>query len=165
MGRLWKHVLVPYDFSPHATTALRVAADLVRRERGQLLVLHAIPPFSRLIGVPPGNFPPAVASSELVADERRRLEARVARAIGRRAGSAVACRVAVDDPFHAIVEAARGTTAIVMGTLGLTGLPHLVIGSVAEKVVRHAPVPVLTVRSGARLAHGTPRAGVPRARP
>jgi nucleotide-binding universal stress UspA family protein len=154
MGRLWRHVLVPYDFSSHATMALRVAAGLARRERGRLLVLHAIPPFSRLIGVPPGNFPPAVASSELVGDQRRRLEARVARALGRRGRRAVVCRVVVADPFHAIVEAARGATAVVMGTLGQSGLAHLVIGSVAEKVVRHAPVPVLTVRAGARVARG-----------
>jgi nucleotide-binding universal stress UspA family protein len=149
MRRLFRNVLVPYDFSPHATQALRVAADLARAERGRLTVLHAIPLFSRVVGVPPGKFPPAVVSSRLAADMRRRLEARVARTIGTRKAVRISCRVVVADPLSAILEGARGTSAIVMGTLGLTGLPHLIIGSVAEKVVRHATVPVLTVRSGA----------------
>jgi universal stress protein A len=56
--------------------------------------------------------------------------------------------VVVADPVQAILAAAPGCTAIVIGTLGLTGLTHLVIGSVAEKVVRHATIPVLTLRSG-----------------
>ena len=51
----------------------------------------------------------------------------------------------IADPFEAIMQAARGSSAIVMGTLGRTGLPHLLIGSIAEKTVRHSPVPVLTV--------------------
>jgi nucleotide-binding universal stress UspA family protein len=56
----------------------------------------------------------------------------------------------VGPPAGCILEAARKADAIVMGTLGRTGLPHLLIGSVAERVVRHAPVPVLTVRAPAR---------------
>jgi len=44
------------------------------------------------------------------------------------------------------MNATRGVDSIVMATAGRTGLAHLLIGSVAEKVVRHAPVPVLTVR-------------------
>jgi nucleotide-binding universal stress UspA family protein len=51
------------------------------------------------------------------------------------------------------VDAARGADLIVMSTMGRTGLSHLLVGSVAEKVVRHAPVPVLTLRpAGARKA-------------
>jgi len=150
MRGLFRNVLVPYDFSRHATQALRVAADLARAEHGRLTVLHAIPLLSRVVGVPPGKFPPAVVSSRLAADQRRRLEARVARAIGERDAVRVSCQVVVADPLRAILETARRAIAIVMGTLGRTGLPHLIIGSVAEKVVRHATIPVLTVRSGAR---------------
>jgi nucleotide-binding universal stress UspA family protein len=157
MPRLFRNVLVPYDFSNHATRALRAAAELARAERGRLTVLHAVPPFSRLIGVPPGGFPPAVRSSELVADQQRRLEARVARVVGKGRRVPVTCRVVVADPFEAILAAAPRATAIVMGTLGLSGIPRLLIGSVAAKVVRHAPVPVLTVRPRAgrrRRSHG-----------
>jgi nucleotide-binding universal stress UspA family protein len=147
---LFRNVLVPYDFSPDAERALRVALELAREARGRVMVLHAVPPLSRLIGVPPGVFPPALLSAVLPADQRRRLEARVARALAGRRSPRVTCKVVVAEPPAAILDAAAGATAIVMGTLGLTGLSHLVIGSVAEKVVRHAGIPVLTIRSGAR---------------
>jgi nucleotide-binding universal stress UspA family protein len=147
---LFRNVLVPYDFSPDADRALRVALELARKERGRVTVLHAIPLLSRVVGVPPGVFPPAVRSAALPADQLRRLEARVARALGGRERPRVACRVVVADPRAAILDAAKRCSAIVMGTLGLTGLAHLVIGSVAERVVRHARIPVLTIRAGAR---------------
>ena len=147
---LFRNVLVPYDFSSDADRALRVALDLAREERGRVTVLHAIPLLSRVIGVPPGVFPPAVLSAALPADQLRRLERRVARALRGRTSPRVTCKVVVAEPVTAILDAARRSTAVVMGTLGLTGLTHLVIGSVAEKVVRHAGVPVLTIRAGAR---------------
>jgi nucleotide-binding universal stress UspA family protein len=145
-------VLVPYDFSRDATRALRVAVELAAAARGRVLVVHAVPDLSHLLGVAPSHLPPAAFGTRLVADEQRRLEARVARMVGRRARPRVTCRTVVGSPVEVILDAARGATAIVMGTLGLTGLPHLVIGSVAERVVRHAHIPVLTVRRGARAA-------------
>jgi nucleotide-binding universal stress UspA family protein len=150
MQSLFRRVLVPYDFSPHATRALAVALELARKERGRVTVLHVVPVLSRVVGVPPGIFPPAVLSAALPEAQRRRLAARVARALRGRKAPRVGCRVVVAEPLAAILDAAAGATAIVMGTLGLTGLPHLVIGSVAEKVVRHAPIPVLTIRAGGR---------------
>ena len=58
------------------------------------------------------------------------------------------CRLLEGDPATAIVEAAEETGAdlVVMGTSGRTGLTRLLMGSVAEEVLRHAPCPVLTVR-------------------
>jgi len=147
---LFRRVLVPYDFSSDADRALRVALELAGAERGRVTVLHAIPRLSRAIGVPPGVFPPAVLSAALPADQRRRLEARVTRALRGRRAPRVACTVVVADPLAAIHDAAERCTAIVMGTLGLTGMSRLVIGSMAEKVVRHASIPVLTIRAGAR---------------
>ena len=141
---LFRRILVPHDFSAHAGRALEVAADLARTRRGRLLVLNVIPPYQPVMGVP-GEMvwvppPPPVAS------ERHRLEKLVARAVRGRNAPRVTCRVVVGDPFRCIVDAARGTDAIVMATAGRTGLSHLLIGSVAEKVVRHSPVPVLTIR-------------------
>src|SRR5690349_12527354 len=157
MTRLFRKVLVPHDFSPHATQALRAAIDLAAEARGRLVVVHPIPPTSLVVGMPPGAaagwLPPPMPTAEVVDEQRRRLEAAVRRAIGRRRVRAE-CRVIVADPFQAILDAARGATVIVMGTLGRTGLPHLVLGSVAEKVVRHAAVPVLTIRARVRAGGG-----------
>jgi nucleotide-binding universal stress UspA family protein len=165
MKSLFEKILVPYDFSAHATRALDLALELARKERGRVTVLHAIPPLSRVIGVPPGVFPPAVLSATLPAEQQRRLSARVARALRGRKTPRVECRVVVAPPLEAILQAAARATAIVMGTLGLTGLPHVVIGSVAERVVRHAAIPVLTVGARTRRrARAATRGGRRRAR-
>jgi len=152
MTKLFRTVLVPYDFSRYADRALGLAVELARADRGKVVVLHAIPRLSVVVGVPPGAFPAAAVTSRMATDQEARLRARVQRAVGRGRTPAVTCRVVVADPFSAIAAAARSATVIVMGTLGLTGLPRLLLGSVAEKVVRHAPVPVLTVP--ARAAAG-----------
>lgn len=150
MSRLFRRILVPHDFSKEATQALRVAAELAAGANGRLTVLHAIPNVYPVAGLPPmapvGWYPPPVAPAELVATERKRLETLVARTLHGRRRPRTACRVVTGDPFQCIMDAARGATTIVMSTLGRTGLPHLLLGSVAEKVVRHAPVPVLTIR-------------------
>ncbi|MEW6268722.1 MAG: universal stress protein, partial [Thermodesulfobacteriota bacterium] len=81
------------------------------------------------------------------------------RALGGRRVARVSCRVVVGEPMQAILDAARRADLIVMATTGRGALSHLLIGSVAEKVVRHAPVPVLTIgrKAAARLGRG--RAG------
>jgi nucleotide-binding universal stress UspA family protein len=151
MAALFRRILVPHDFSRHATQALRVAADLAVAHKGRLVVLHALPPVYPVVGLPPlplrKSLPPPAQGPELVRRVRQRLEALVAREISGQRRRCVECRVVIADPFQAIMEAARGATAIVMGTLGRTGLPHLLLGSVAEKTVRHSPVPVLTIHA------------------
>jgi nucleotide-binding universal stress UspA family protein len=156
MDKLFRNVLVPYDFSRHATRALRAAVELARAQKGRLLVLHVVGPLAQFIGIPPGGFPPAVVTAELVKDQQRRLEARVAQTV--RGRVPVVCRVVIGDPVHAILEGTRGMTSVVMGTLGLTGVSRFVIGSVAERVVRHSPIPVVTIRAGARAPGRTARA-------
>lgn len=141
---LFGRILVPYDFSSSAGRALAVAADLAERHRGALLVVHAIPPVHPTHGRP--LMPPA---SELAAVGQRLAEV-VARAVKGRRIARVRTWVAVGPPAGCILEASAKADAIVMGTLGRSGLPHLLLGSVAERVVRHADVPVLTVRAKAR---------------
>ena len=63
-----------------------------------------------------------------------------------RPGLTVVTRVEQGHPVERIIEAARGADLVVMSTHGRAGLAHLFMGSVAERVVRHAPVPVLVVR-------------------
>ena len=143
MTGLFRRLLVPYDFSVPATRALQTAADIVA-DGGRLVVLHVLVPF-----YPPREMVAWMPEPGLVPNARQRLEARVARALARRKVR-VDCRVEVGAPVERIVAAARGCDAIVMATAGRTGLPRVLIGSVAERVVRHAPVPVLTIRPGTR---------------
>lgn len=166
MTQLFRKILVPHDLSDAAAAALDVAADLAARHRGSLTVIHVIAPVypvSAFAGA--GEMPVWVPPDDLRGETRKRLEAEVARVVRRRVAR-VTCRVVVGDPHHCIVEAARRADSIVMATLGRTGLAHLVIGSVAEKVVRHSPVPVLTLRpSASRAALRKTRGGGPGRRP
>src|SRR5262245_36810344 len=150
MSRLFRKILVPHDFSKEATQALRVAAELAAGAKGRLIIVHAIPNVYPVAGLPPmapvGWYPPPLAPAELVAAEQRRLETLVSRTLRGRGPPRTTCRVVTGDPYQCIMDAARGATTIVMSTLGRTGLPHLLLGSVASKVVRHAPIPVLTIR-------------------
>ena len=164
MTDLFRRILVPYDFSDAATAALDVAADLARGQRGTITVLHAIAPVYPVSAFPgAGEIPVWVPPEDVCEETRVRLEAAVAKRIGTRIAG-VTCRVVVGDPHHRIIEAARRADSIVMGTVGRTGLAHLLVGSVAEKVVRHSPVPVLTVRPGRRRAKASAATGARRSR-
>jgi universal stress protein A len=149
MPNLFRKILVPHDFSEHATAALRVAAGLAATHRGRLLVLHAITPFTPVSAFPAAEEMAWVPPADMVRHEQRRLEALVARTVPKRRGVRTAVRVEIGDPLQRILDAARGADVIIMATAGRTGLSHLLIGSVAEKVVRHATIPVLTLRPAA----------------
>jgi nucleotide-binding universal stress UspA family protein len=154
---MWKTLLVPHDFSPSADRALRVAADLAKLHGGSIALLHV------------SELPENVASDAVVepagvpvrVDEYakrgglRQLE--VLAAPIRAEGVAVRVVAMTGDVFKAILEATDQVRAdvIVLGTHGRTGLSHLLLGSVAETVVRHSIVPVVTVRSHASEAQRT----------
>ena len=117
-----------------------MAVELAAKHRGALHVIHVVPP-----AYPPHGRPMLPFASEIEAIERELggVVARVAR--GHRI-RAVKTGVTIGQPVGAILEAAAKADAIVMGTLGRTGLSHLLMGSVAERIVRHSPIPVLTIR-------------------
>jgi nucleotide-binding universal stress UspA family protein len=139
---LFRRILVPHDFSDAADRALREAAALARETGGRLHVLYVQAPFYVPIHVPLGSIPDAAS---LTPDQTRALERRVRKVLGSTAPP-VSVAVEVAQPAEAILAEARHADSIVMATSGRTGLPHLMLGSVAERVVRHAPVPVLTIR-------------------
>jgi len=145
-GSLFRRILVPHDFSPQATVALKAAAGLAREHEGTLTVLHVIVPFYVPADVPFGFAADTMPSpASFVPEQRKQLEAVVTRALGKGIAR-VAYRVDIGDAAQCILEAARRADSIVMSTHGRSGLTHLLIGSVAEKVVRHSTVPVLTIR-------------------
>lgn len=144
MAKLFQRILVPYDFSDHSRHALEVACDLAAESGGEVAALCALEPVTSLAGIRPPGGPIWYPPEDLVESERERLEKEVARTIGRRAIRS-RTSVVVAAPLEAILAAAESADVIVMATTGRGALSHLLVGSVAEKVVRHAPVPVLTI--------------------
>jgi nucleotide-binding universal stress UspA family protein len=148
MALEWKKILCPVDFSDASRSALQVASELARRFDGEVTVFHAYP----LPGytLPEGTVLPATGMLQELAEQTDALLARwKAEAIADGAPR-VSSGKSVGEPAAEIVAAAEEGRydAIVVGTHGRTGLAHVLLGSVAERVVRRAPMPVVTVRPG-----------------
>lgn len=139
-------ILVPVDFSPHAQEAMEWALDLARRYDASLLLTHVLQPVPWLAAPDGMTYTPA----DVAASTRNELSGSLEEMRRRVEASGVPCAAELLDghPASEIAALARRSAAslIVMGTHGRTGLQHALLGSVAEKVVRHAPCPVLTVR-------------------
>ncbi|MBE0617747.1 MAG: universal stress protein [Proteobacteria bacterium] len=144
-----RHVLCPVDWSDHAILALKYAAAGAREFGARLTVLHGetfeLPRYfvrseaDRLAG----ELQRARAGAHAaLADHVRQILGDVAESL------APQCRVVELHPVEAILtEIEReGVDLVVLGTRGLGGLQRLLLGSVAENVLRHASVPVFTVR-------------------
>ncbi len=143
--RPFKKILVPVDFSPHSQEAIRYAADLAQKYEGSITLTHVYQPIA--YSVPDGLvfFTPNQLG-ELLEELNKRLEQ--TRAEAEQAGATkVDSKMLQGVPSDEIAALARegGFDLIVMGTHGRTGLRHALLGSVAERVVRSAPCPVLTV--------------------
>lgn len=146
----WKRICCPIDFSDASRAAMETAAELARRFGAELVLLHAYP-------VPGYTFPDGsvVASPRMMqelADQAERhlgeWRADAERLVG---APRVSAEKAVGEPAAEILSFAgqRGVDLLVLGTHGRTGLQHALMGSVAERVVRRAHCPVLTVRPAA----------------
>jgi nucleotide-binding universal stress UspA family protein len=142
----WKRILCPIDFSDASRAALEAAAEVAKRYGAKVALFHAYP-------VPGYTFPDGsfVASSkmldELSQQAQRHLEEW--KAIAEGLGIAqVEIATAIGEPAHEILAFAKAQNAdlLVLGTHGRTGIQHALMGSVAERVVRRASCPVLTVR-------------------
>lgn len=159
MAKLFQRILVPYDFSDQSRHALEVACDLAAGNGGEVSAVCALEPVSSLAGIRPPGGPIWYPPDDVIESERTRLEAAVSEARGRRKLTTRAT-IVVGAPLEVILAAAKRADVIVMATTGRGALSHLLVGSVAEKVVRHAPVPVLTIgREATRRAAGTARRG------
>jgi len=141
----WLKVLCAVDFSKGSGATLEAAADLARRHQAELTVLHVRepPPTAAATGFAP---PPAPSEAESI-EIGRQLDRWRAEA-ARMTGGEVRGEVANGSPASEIVRLAREGSfdLVVVGTHGRTGLRRLVLGSVAERVVREAHCPVLVVR-------------------
>jgi nucleotide-binding universal stress UspA family protein len=140
-------LLVPIDFSPESNDALLYAIDVARCTGARVHVLHAVhvdtawePGY--LVGI----------TAEFRAKVRDAAARRLEKALHTVSGAGIEGgqpHLSELQPTEAIVETAHriGADLIVMGTHGRSGLKHVLLGSVAERTVRVAPCPVLTLRS------------------
>jgi universal stress protein A len=146
----FKKVLCPVDFSDSSREAMRRAADLVNVTGGSLTLFHVVhvplAAYAENVSMMPGAGPEltqelgAKAEQSLAEWKRRAEEMGVKN---------VTTKVVAGVPWTMIVEALEADRAydlVVMGTHSRTGLGRVLLGSVAERVVRHAPGAVLVVR-------------------
>jgi nucleotide-binding universal stress UspA family protein len=145
----FKKILCAVDFSDSSRNALRAAAELARAPGAALVLIHVWQPPSWT--TEPGIQVPNEALLEARGVEEAKLAAWQAEA--RKLGAAeVAVRLVRGVPWDEIVGAAcddKAIDVVVLGTHGHAGLRRALIGSVAERVVRHAPCAVMVVGSRA----------------
>ncbi len=142
-------ILVPMDFSPTSDEALAYARTLAQRVGASLLLVHVLEDPLLVHGLVPEAYitsAPALKTA-LLTEARAQLS--------ERAHTGDVWDVVFGHGVSAIVDYAtnRDVDLIVMGTHGRTGMAHLIIGSVAEGVVRTASCPVLTLKQTAVTAH------------
>jgi nucleotide-binding universal stress UspA family protein len=142
-----QRILAPTDFSELSNQGLTSALELAEAFGAKLLLLHVVePPPYPVEGIVPSHL-----GATLLDDLERQASNDLAQMLpeAQRSKVEVARRVVVGIPYRKIVEVGEEEKSdlIVMTTHGRTGLSHLVMGSVAEKIVRTAPCPVLTIRS------------------
>ena len=148
---IWKKICCAVDFSEPSWIAMEYAADLASRLRAELTLVHV-------------RAPPPPAASDVLVSSRGVAEIEAHRAeetlevwrsdAETRAALPVRARMLLGDPALEIARFAdeEGIDLVVLGTHGRSGLSRLLLGSVAERVLRHAPVPVLVIRDHVRIA-------------
>jgi universal stress protein A len=167
LASVFASILVPVDFSPYSATALRYAADIAGRFGSSVLVVHVIsresgaqkaqhrlqerglllPGGARAAGAPEVS---ETVMADIVTTQREQIYTELVKVLPPQLASyPVELRVLVGPPFERILETAvrEEIALIIMGTHGRTGLSRVVMGSIAERVTRLAPCPVLTVKA------------------
>jgi nucleotide-binding universal stress UspA family protein len=148
-------ILAATDFSDDSNYALEFAEELARRFSAEIFVMHVDQPLAPVMvsELSPGL---DVGAINRIAEEQRLLALKELDRITARlrdAGLKSRGLLKVGAPFLEIINAAynEGADLIVLGTHGRTGLAHVLMGSVAERVVRKAHCPVLTIRHPDRV--------------
>ncbi len=147
----WKTILIPHDFSSSANHAAAIARDEAKVHGASLLLLHVIDLPNQLkpetVIVPDDTGAPINIKDYAVSQAETHLEDLASR-LGKD-GVTAKTFIRLGKPADEIVRFAgeNQVELIVMGTRGRTGLAHILVGSVTERVVRTSQVPVLTIRS------------------
>jgi nucleotide-binding universal stress UspA family protein len=142
----FRHILAPTDFSEYSKQAVACALELAKKFGAKLSVLHVVelPPY------PVEGYVPPSLTATFMEDLEREATQQLAQVVpgAESAGVEVARLVTVGSPYRKIIDTAEAEQVdlIVMATAGRTGFSHLIMGSIAERVVRTASCPVLTIR-------------------
>ena len=142
----FRHILAPTDFSEYSKQAVASALEWAQKFGAKLTILHVIelPPY------PVEGYVPPSLSATFMDDLERQATTDLAQLVpeAESAGVEVARLVAVGSSYRTIIDMAEAEQVdlIVMATAGRTGFSRLVMGSIAERVVRTASCPVLTIR-------------------
>ena len=139
-------VLVPIDFSDYSKNALKYAVSFVNRFNSQLFLVYVVEPIIYPPDFSMGQI--AIPAVDLDIDKRAADELKKLADQEIPANIKVKTIVKTGKPFIEIIETAReeDIDLIIIATHGHTGMEHILFGSTAEKVVRKAPCPVLTLR-------------------
>jgi len=140
-------ILFPTDFSELSEAALKYAVHFARDYEATLHVIHVVDEaYQYWMSMAPSTIPVgAPVLDDMVKNAQKALDRLVAEKIG--PGIKTVPRILIGRPYVEIARYAKNQAIelIVIGTHGRGGLSHMLLGSVAEKVVRKAPCPVLTV--------------------
>jgi len=151
------HVLIPTDFSDTAAAAAEYGCELAARLGARVTLLNVFSP--GIVALPDAVYAPTEDELEMLAHAARSHLASLAFGLAR-AGLHIDVAAVEGVPSEAIAEwaATHDVAMIVIGTHGRRGLSHALLGSVAERVVRTAKCPVLTVgRDAAHAGETTAR--------
>ncbi len=143
-----KRILVATDFSDHAAVAVKYAAALAEAFEAEVILTHVVEAPDLISQIPPtgeGYFPPNFQEQH-----RQAAEAECQKILSNSGVANGRVLTVEGSPFYEIVRAAKSEDAdlVIVGTHGRGAIAHVLLGSVAEKVVRKAPCPVLAVREG-----------------
>jgi nucleotide-binding universal stress UspA family protein len=141
-----RRILFPTDFSEHSDHAWTYALRFAREFSAAILLLHVVAPPPRMTESYAVQFDPEKYTQAASAEALASMDRLIRSAQGQ--GLTVSSEVRVGTDFAEIIDCARRSEIdlIVMATHGRTGVAHVLLGSVAEKVVRKAVCPVLTVK-------------------
>jgi nucleotide-binding universal stress UspA family protein len=159
-----RRVVVPLDGSPLAEEALPVAASVARGIGAPIYVVRAVDPASSLPVAPGALGPTPVATSEIVDRIYQELDAEASRTVSnavaklQKEGIETSGATLTGSPFSAISDITESDDLLVLTSHGRSGVGRWLLGSVAEKLVREAPAPVLLVPAAERVEAARGRA-------
>lgn len=142
MAAAFEKILCPVDLNPVSLSALHLARRIAVASKGQIVVLYVVPIPIEALGAPITLEPYAIPEQKAKAQ----LELEVPALLGSDVSHEIVIRTG--DPVVQILSAEKefSVDLVVMATHGRRGLGHFFLGSVAERVVRESPSPVLTIR-------------------